>query len=145
MTRRRPFRCDIPIRFGDIDQAGVAYFPTLFNHCHVAFEEFFSRALRIPYPRVLLQEHLGFPTVHIEADFNRALKFGDLLAMEVAILRIGRSSVTFRYRAYVRRTRTPAFEVRSTTVCIDIRTFRSVPVPPRYRKLFLGHVVTAPR
>ena len=130
------FRCRIPVRFGDIDQAGVAYYPTLFDHCHAAFEEFFEKALKLPYPEVLLKDRLGFPTAHLEADFREPLKFGDVLEVEVSVARLGRSSVTFRYRAFRdRKARKPAFEVLGTTVCVDMRTFRSKAVPARLRRL----------
>ena len=137
------FRCRIPVRFGDIDQAGIAYYPTLFDHCHVAFEEFFEKGLKVPYPRVLLKDALGFPTVHLEADFIKPLKFGDRLDVEVAVAHLGRASVIFRYRASVKGR--PAFEVRGTTACVDMRTFKPRPVPARYRRLLLRHLVIPPR
>ncbi len=137
------FRCRIPVRFGDIDQAGIAYYPTLFDHCHAAFEEFFEKGLGVPYPRVLLKDKLGFPTVHLEADFTRPLKFGDRLEIEVSVAHLGRSAVTFRYRASVKGRR--AFEVLGTTVCVDMRTFKGKAVPARYRRLLAGHLSTRPR
>ena len=139
------FRCRLPVRFGDIDQAGVAYYPTLLDHCHAAFEEFFEHALGVPYPKVLLKDRLGFPTVHLEADFARPLRFGDVLSVEVAVARLGRASATFRYRAYVRDAKRPAFEIRGTTACVDMRTFRARPIPPRYRRLLERHLVAAAR
>ena len=133
------FRCRIPVRFGDIDQAGVAYYPTLVNHCHVAFEEFFEKALRRPYPGVILKEKFGFPMVHLEADFRTPLRFGDVLQMEVAVARLGKSSVTFRYRAFRGKSKRPAFEVLGTAVCVDMRSFRPKAVPARYRRLLEKH------
>lgn len=130
----RKFTCSVPIRFGDIDRAGVAYYPKLFDHCHVAFEEFFAKALGMPYPTVLQKNRLGFPTVSVGAEFSRPLRFGDVLKVEVSVGRIGRSSVEFRYRASVGRARRAAFEVRSVTVCVDMRTFRPRPVPAPLRK-----------
>ena len=134
------FRCTLPVRFGDIDQAGVAYYPTLLSHCHVAFEEFFAKALKRPYPSVVLQDRLGFPTVHLETDFSQALRYGDVLVFEVSIAKLGRSSVTFRYRAFRKGSRRPAFQALCTTACVDIRTFRARAVPARYRTLFSGHL-----
>ena len=135
------FRCRLPVRFGDIDQAGIAYYPTLFDHCHAAFEEFWEKALKRPYHRVMLKERLGFPTVHLEADFVKPLKFGDVLTVEVAVARLGKSSVVFRYRASAKGR--SAFRVLVTTVCIDMRTFKPRPVPPAVRKLLLGHLVAS--
>ena len=126
----KAFRCRLPVRFGDIDQAGVAYYPTLLDHCHAAFEEFFEGALGRPYPQVLARHRLGFPTVHLEADFREPLRYGDLLAFEVSVARIGKRSVVFRYRAFSSRGRgRPAFEVLGTTACVDMRRFKSASVP----------------
>ena len=139
----RPFQCEIPVRFGDIDQAGVAYYPTLLSHCHAAFEEFFERALGRPYPGVLLTDGIGFPTVHLEADFREALHYGDRLAFEVSVARLGRSSVAFRYRTFRRGRRGRprlAFEVLCTTACVEMRRFRSRPVPAQFRRLFGKHL-----
>ena len=136
------FRCRIPVRFGDIDQAGIAYYPTLFDHCHAAFEEFWAKALKRPYHKVMLKERLGFPTVHLEADFQRPLKFGDLLTVEVTVARLGRSAVVFRYRASAKGR--AAFSVLVTTVCVDMRTFRARPVPQAYRRLLTRHLSPLP-
>ena len=139
----RSFRCEIPVRFGDIDQAGVAYYPTLLSHCHAAFEEFFEQALGRPYPQVLLKDRLGFPTVHLEADFREALRYGDRLAFEVSVARMGRGSVVFRYRAFRRGRRGRprlAFQVLGTTACVDMRVFRPCALPPKYRRMFARHL-----
>ena len=40
--------------------------------------------------------------------------------------------------------RARAFEVRATTVCIDVRTWRSKPLPPRYRRALARQVSTRP-
>ena len=124
----KAFRCRIPVRFGDIDQAGVAYYPTLLSHCHAAFEEFFEGALGRPYPKLILQDRIGFPTVHLEADFRAALRYGDILTFEVSVARIGERSVVFRYRAFRGRGK-PAFEVLATTACVDMKRFKSATVP----------------
>lgn len=133
------FSCAIPVRFGDIDHAGIAYYPTLLHYCHVAFEEFFEKGLGVPYPRVFGRDRVGFPTVHLEADFRKPLSFGDRLSMEVTVARLGRGSVVFRYRARLRGA--VAFEARCTTACVDARTFRPRPLPPRYRRLLTPHLL----
>ncbi|MBI3099921.1 MAG: acyl-CoA thioesterase [Planctomycetes bacterium] len=140
-----PFRCRIPIRFGDIDQAGIAYYPTLFDHTHTAFEEFWEHGVGVSYPHLLLKDKLGFPLVHMEADFRSPLRFGDILSVEVAVTHLGRSSVTFRYRAYVSRTRKLSFEVHSTTVCLDMDSFKSTPLPQKYRRILERHRATGSR
>ena len=136
----KPFRCRLPVRFGDIDQAGVAYYPTLLDHCHAAFEDFFEGALDRPYPKVVMADKIGFPTVHLEADFREPLRYGDRLDMEVSVARLGERSVVFRYRAYRKGSRKPAFEVLATTACVSLRNFKSVTVPGWLRVKLARHV-----
>jgi 4-hydroxybenzoyl-CoA thioesterase len=52
------------VRFGDIDQAGIVYYPRLVNYFHVAMEEFFAGALELNYPRFLAEHQLGLPATH---------------------------------------------------------------------------------
>ena len=40
-------------RFGDIDDAGIAYYPKLLHYLHCAFEDWWSDGLHHPYPRLL--------------------------------------------------------------------------------------------
>jgi hypothetical protein len=43
----------------------------------VALEEFFGQELEIDYPVLIDEHHLGLPTVHLETDFSRPLRYGD--------------------------------------------------------------------
>src|SRR5215510_6545067 len=89
----------IKVRFGDIDRAGIAYYPNLYHYCHVAFEEFFEEYIGKPYPRLIEEHHIGFPTVRVESYFRRPIKYGDTLQIAVGVARLGESSVTFEFRA----------------------------------------------
>ena len=40
-------------RFGDIDEAGIAYYPKLLHYFHCAFEDWWSDALGHPYAKVI--------------------------------------------------------------------------------------------
>ena len=44
------FRSRLKIRFGDIDHAGIVYYPRFLHYFHVALEEFFGQQLGIDYP-----------------------------------------------------------------------------------------------
>ena len=65
------FRARLSVRFGDIDHAGIVYYPRFLHYFHVALEEFFSRRLGRPYHRCLDDERVGLPTVRLEIDLNR--------------------------------------------------------------------------
>ncbi|MFO0278571.1 MAG: acyl-CoA thioesterase, partial [Planctomycetota bacterium] len=74
-------------RFGDIDDAGIAYYPKLLHCFHCAFEDWWSDALCHPYPRLLHDDKLGFPAVKLEAEFFAPIRYGDDLTVHLAVLR----------------------------------------------------------
>ena len=68
------FRSRLKIRFGDIDRAGIVYYPRVMHYFHVALEEFFASELGMEY-RVVVEAHrIGLPTVHLETDFSRPFR-----------------------------------------------------------------------
>ena len=88
----------VKVRFGEIDPAGVAYYPNLYHYCHMAFEDFFEEKIGVSYPDLIEKEKIGFPTVRVESYFRRPIRYGDVLEMSVAVTRVGDSSATFEFR-----------------------------------------------
>jgi 4-hydroxybenzoyl-CoA thioesterase len=43
------FSAEFSVRFGEIDQARVVYYPRFFHYFHQTFEEWFARALGVSY------------------------------------------------------------------------------------------------
>lgn len=127
------FQTSILVRFGDLDAAGIAYYPNLVNFLHEAFEDFFAGHVGRPYPEVF-REGLGFPTVKIEMEFLSPVHYGDRVAISVVVERIGRSSVQIRYAARVLDRK--VFEARTVAVVVDMRTFKPTPLPPWLRESF---------
>ncbi len=123
------YRTRLVIRFGDLDPAGIVYYPRYLHFCHVAMEEFFHDAVGIDYPTLLAEHRLGFPTVHLESDYRRPLRYGDELEIEVVVARLGSSTVEWRYRFHHRGLADPAAESRIVTVAVDMSTFTKVAVP----------------
>ena len=131
-----PFRCELPVRFADIDHAGIVYFPRFFHFFHVAFEELWRARLGArAYAELLDRDRVGFPAVRAECSFSSPLRFGDTAEIEVTIDRLGGKSITFRYRIY--RAATPeqprAVSAEGTVVCavVDLARFVSIAVPER--------------
>ena len=94
------FRAPIKVSFSDIDNAGIVYYPRFVHYFHLAMEEFFSSELGIDYADVLHERNVAFPTVHLEADFRRRMRYGDRIDMEVRVIDIGRTSISWGYRGY---------------------------------------------
>jgi 4-hydroxybenzoyl-CoA thioesterase len=120
------FTTTILVRFGDLDGAGIAYYPNLVNFLHEAFEDFFTGHVGRPYPEVY-REGIGFPTVKIDMDFLSPVRYGDHVDIDVTVERLGRSSVRIRYLASVAGR--PVFRAPNVAVVVDMKTFRSTPIP----------------
>ncbi|MFM7296641.1 MAG: acyl-CoA thioesterase [Planctomycetota bacterium] len=71
------FEYPLSVRFGDVDAAGIAYFPNIYGFLHDAFEALWERHVGIRYHELIAVRRLGFPLVHSEVDFHAPLRFGD--------------------------------------------------------------------
>lgn len=128
-----PFTTSILVRFGDLDPAGIAYYPNLVNFLHESFEDFFRGHVGRPYPEVY-REGIGFPTVRVEMEFLSPVHYGDQVDVAVVVEKIGRSSVQIRYEGSVRGT--PVFRARNVAVTVDMKSFRSMEMPAWLRDRF---------
>jgi 4-hydroxybenzoyl-CoA thioesterase len=135
------FRAPIKVCFSDIDNAGIVYYPRFMHYFHLAMEEFFASVVGIDYSEVLHKRNLSFPTVRVEADFKRRMKYGDQIDMEVRILKIGRSSIHWGYRGYLHQEeKTLVVEGNNVTVCVRTNTFEKIEVPPWLRKTLTDYM-----
>lgn len=131
-----PFTTRITVRFGDIDPAGLVYYPRLFHYLHIAMEEFFAARCGVSYQKLLADERLGFPVVNARAEFFAPLVYGDEAEVEVFVSQTGRSSATFEYT--IRRACSGQVCARATLVqaAMNLDARRAVPVPEKYRAAF---------
>ena len=129
------FRAPIKVCFGDIDNAGIVYYPRFMHYFHLAMEEFFRCELGIDYADVLHKHNVSLPTVHLESDFRRRLKYGDRIDMEVRVLNIGQTSITWGYRGYrAGDDGEVVVEGHNVTVCLATDTFEKISVPDWLRE-----------
>jgi len=130
-----PFRKLIKVCFGDIDNAGIVYYPRFMHYFHLAMEEFFSSQMGIDYAEVLHQRKLSLPTVHVQADFRRRLRYGDQINIEVTVVNVGRTSITWGYRGYrMAGEEEMVVEGENVTVCVHPDTFEKTDLPEWLRK-----------
>ena len=134
---RRAYVGYVQVRFGDVDRAGIVYYPRIFDYFHQVFEGFFEAKVKIPYPEVIGGKlRAGFPAVHYEVDFLSPLTYGDRLPVRFTVAKIGRTSVTFRYEVF--RGKKLLVRALGTTVCVNMRTFKPQTIPKRLRLAFAG-------
>jgi 1,4-dihydroxy-2-naphthoyl-CoA hydrolase len=132
-----------PVRFQDIDAAGIIFFARVFEYLHDAFFECLaSRGIDIA--AVLSSRAWGMPVVHAEADYRRPLRFGDAVAVELDSADIGESSLTARYTIRDASERARVYcEGRTVHVFIDRDTSRTRPVPDEVRAAFTAAATPA--
>ena len=134
------FRSKQKIRFGDIDRAGIVYYPRFLHYFHVALEEFFDDSLCIEYPAMVNHYNIGLPTVHLESDFKGPLRYGDKIEVEVSVLALGNSSIRFGYRVFRHGDDTPRVTGHNITVCVDMETFEKISIPDFLRECLAKHL-----
>ncbi|MEZ4453859.1 MAG: acyl-CoA thioesterase [Nannocystaceae bacterium] len=106
------------VRFGDCDPAGIVYYPRFFDIFHESMEQWFWVALDYRYDRVILDDKVGFPTVHCAADFKIPAIMGEDLAIEVRVPKIGRSSIHFDYQVRTFGDPSAPLRLRGETVSV---------------------------
>jgi 4-hydroxybenzoyl-CoA thioesterase len=134
-----PFSTRIIVRFGDVDPAGLVYYPVIFHYFHIALEEFFAARCGITYQKLIATERIGFPTVNTRTEFFAPIIYGDEINLEVFVSRVGNSSVVFEYLA--KRAPNDLLCARATNVhvAMNLDTRRPVLIPDIYRQAFLNN------
>lgn len=119
-----------PVRFADIDHAGIVYYPRFFNYFHIAFEELWRQRIGpAAYSKIIDVDRVGFPAVKAECEFKAPLKFGDTADIEVTVPKLGTKSITFRYRIFRSSDRALCAEGTVITAVVDLAKFVAVPIP----------------
>jgi 4-hydroxybenzoyl-CoA thioesterase len=130
------FSAEFDVRFGEIDQARVVYYPRFFHYFHQTFEMWFGSALGVSYPDLVLKENSGYPSVRVETEFLKPLRYGDRIRVELELLAVGRTSITVGY-TLVRLT-DGEISARATikNVAIDNDTFQPIAISTEWRERF---------
>jgi 4-hydroxybenzoyl-CoA thioesterase len=135
------FSAEYPILFSHCDPAGIVYFPRFFDLLHRAMEDWFTFGLEERFADFIVKKRLGVPTVRTQVDFVGPARFGDLLRIELRVLKLGRSSIELGIDAFVGEQ--PCFKARHTVCCFSQDTFKAVPIPDDLRGRMEDYVVAA--
>ncbi len=90
------FRTIRRVEFRDTDMAGIMHFSAFFTTLE-SVEHEFLRSLGLS---VVMEDDsgpLGWPRVSAGCDFRGAVKFEDVLNIELSIARLGEKSVTYQF------------------------------------------------
>jgi acyl-CoA thioesterase FadM len=85
----------------------------------------------------LLEDVYGrLPRVHIEADFLRALRFRDIVDIELGVAAVGKSSITYEF--VMRSSGEVAVRGKAVAALLSETGGRPVPWPEEHRTLLLS-------
>jgi 4-hydroxybenzoyl-CoA thioesterase len=128
-----------PIRFDEVDPAGIVFFARYANFAHEAVESFFQ-GLEGGYAGLIQKRRIGLPIVHLEADFRAPLRYGDKLRIETRCEKLGTSSATFVHQIHNADSRALAATVRHVVVAVTLDSFRPCPMPDDVRGQLAAHL-----
>jgi 4-hydroxybenzoyl-CoA thioesterase len=134
----RPFVTERKIRFSHCDPAGIVYFVNFFDMVSGAVEDWFGEALGYTFNEMHIRQRVGFPIVNTGCEFFRPCHLGDLLALELAIARLGRSSIEFVVTGRVGTEE--KFRARHKVAMMSLDTQRALPIPEDLRQRMLPYV-----
>jgi 4-hydroxybenzoyl-CoA thioesterase len=113
------------LHFQHCDPAGIIFYPQYFVLFHEVLENWWTEGLGIPYGDYIRRHRLGVPAVHTEAEFLAQAWLGDVLRFELAVTRLGQSSLDYRIDAW--RGETLCARGKCTVVQTSLETRKSVP------------------
>ena len=130
-----------PVKFEEVDAAGIAFFARFFNWCHEAMERFFDQLPASTYVSLIMNRRIGFPAIHLVADWKAPLRYGDVARIETSVVKVGTTSATFRYVLTRVSDGVMAATIEHTTVATDLATMTKRALPDDCRKLLEAHVI----
>jgi acyl-CoA thioester hydrolase len=128
----------VRVPFSDVDSSQRIHFTAMLRYMEIAEHELVRS---LGFPRATTLKDVGFPRVHVECDYLRAISFDDELTIEARVEHVGRSSWTVTFLAYFteelknqgQKESEPAARGKMTVVAIDSEAGRARPLPEELR------------
>jgi 4-hydroxybenzoyl-CoA thioesterase len=136
------FRAVHPIRFSHCDPGGIVYFPHFFDFMNATVEDWSDEAIETPFETHLLEKRLGLPVVTTGCQFFRPSRIGDRLEMELAIARLGRSTIDFRISG--KAGSEERLRARHVIAMVGLENYRPVPLPETLREKVAPYLLGEP-
>jgi YbgC/YbaW family acyl-CoA thioester hydrolase len=134
-----PFTTMRRVEFGDTDMAGIMHFSNFFRFMEVAETDFLiARGLSVSWREA--GGKYGFPRVSASCDYRNPARFGDVLTIAVAIEKLGRKSVSYRYDFTNAKGEAVATGRITAVFCCttDSNKLESATIPPEIRAKLEG-------
>ncbi len=121
------FEAPCPVRFQDIDAAGIVFFARVFSYFHDAYVDWLA-SRGVVLADILARRAWGAPLVHAEADYRRPMRFGGTYRARLVAVEVGTTSLRVRHAIVDGDDRVCA-EGLTVHAFIDLATGKPRPVP----------------
>lgn len=133
------FRTTRPLRFGDCDPSGIAYYPSYLKILDGVLEDFFE-TLGAPRHQMIDARRIGTPTLRLDLTFVHPGFHGDQLEFVLKVSGMGRSSLDLEYE--VSAGSNVLWTARQRIVATSLETHQSHPWPDDIRAALTHHLET---
>ncbi len=121
------------IRFSDCDPAGIVFYPQYFVMFNGLVEDWVNEGLGLSYHGFVAERRIGLPTVHLDADFKAVSPLGDLVALQLAVEKLGRTSLTLQVQCAGRDHGDVRIAMHQVIVTTSLDTHRAIEIPADLR------------
>ncbi len=128
-----------PVRFEEVDAAGILFSAHFLAYAHEAMELLFG-AVPGGYPALIMERRIGFPGVKTECSYTAPLRYGQVAIIEGSVLRLGNRSVELSFVISRQSDEAPVATVRHTVVVTDLQTLTSCDMPADVRAALDAHL-----
>ena len=129
------------VRFHHCDPAGIVFYPQYFVLFHELMEDWFREGLGLDYAEFVGGGH-GLPTVRVDCEFLAPNPMGDTIAFELAVERLGNSSLTLRIVGRARGI--DCVRAKVVAVHSHLRPLKAVAIPGALRLAMQRFVADMP-
>jgi 4-hydroxybenzoyl-CoA thioesterase len=129
-----------PVRFEEVDAAGIVFFGRFSNYCHDAMERFFD-AIPGGYSGLIMERKIGFPAVHVTSDFRAPIRYGDIARITGTVTKLGTTACHFSFAVTRAKDGVDVATMSHVHVCTDITTMRKLPFPADVRAALAAHLL----
>lgn len=123
------FKTQRRVEFRDTDTAGIVHFSNFFAYMEQA-EHALLRSVGLGVICEVDGQNISWPRVNAECNYRNAIKFEEIIDVEVSVTKIGTKSLTYGFKFF--REETPVADGSITVVCCLFghgQAPQSVPIP----------------
>ena len=134
------FSRSFPLRFGDCDPSGIAYYPSYLRILDGAIEDFFA-SMGAPRAHMIEEMRVGTPTVTLNLVFARPGHQGNELTIDIRVVGLGRTSLDLAHTVSTRGE--VLFTANHRLVATSLETHKSCAWPDDLRAALTHHLEKA--